>query len=47
MAMNPMALELRRMQMLSEIGTDHNTTTIVMIPSEITSALKSFSDQIK
>jgi regulator of protease activity HflC (stomatin/prohibitin superfamily) len=47
MAENPMALELRRMQMLSEIGTDHNTTTIVMIPSEITSALKTFSDKLK
>ena len=47
MAENPMALELRRMQMLSEIGTDNNTTTIVLIPSEFTTALKSFSDKMK
>lgn len=32
---NPAALELRRLQMLSEIGTENNTTTIVMIPSDI------------
>jgi regulator of protease activity HflC (stomatin/prohibitin superfamily) len=44
---NPMALELRRLQMLAEIGTDHNTTTIIMIPSEITSALKTFSERFK
>ncbi|MBL8125958.1 MAG: slipin family protein [Blastocatellia bacterium] len=31
---SPIALELRRMQMLSEIGIDNNTTTIVLIPSE-------------
>ena len=31
---SPIALELRRMQMLSEIGIDNNTTTIVLVPSE-------------
>lgn len=41
---SPIALELRRMQMLSEIGTDNNTTTIVMVPSEFTNAAKAFSD---
>ncbi len=30
----PMALELRRLQMLSEIGIDNNTTTVIMMPSE-------------
>ncbi len=34
MAKAPMALELRRMQMLSEIGIDNNTTTVIMMPSE-------------
>ena len=33
-AANPIALELRRMQMLTEIGAENNTTTLVMIPSE-------------
>lgn len=35
---SPIALELRRMQMLSEIGIDNNTTTIVLIPSEFSQA---------
>jgi regulator of protease activity HflC (stomatin/prohibitin superfamily) len=44
MEKSPIALELRRMQMLSEIGIDNNTTTIVLVPSEFTNAAKSFSD---
>jgi rRNA maturation endonuclease Nob1 len=31
---NPVALELRRMQMITEVGADQNTTTIVMVPSD-------------
>jgi regulator of protease activity HflC (stomatin/prohibitin superfamily) len=38
------ALELRRMQMLSEIGIDNNTTTIVMIPSEFINAARSLTE---
>jgi len=38
-AENPAALELRRLQMLTEIGVEHNTSTIVMIPSDIITAL--------
>jgi regulator of protease activity HflC (stomatin/prohibitin superfamily) len=34
MANNPAALELRRLQMLAEIGAENNTTTIVMLPSD-------------
>ena len=44
MEKSPIALELRRMQMLSEIGIDNNTTTIVLVPSEFSNAAKSFSD---
>jgi regulator of protease activity HflC (stomatin/prohibitin superfamily) len=44
MEQSPLSLELRRMQMLSEIGIDNNTTTIVMLPSDLTSAAKSFSE---
>ncbi|TGE24717.1 slipin family protein [Hymenobacter aquaticus] len=40
---SPIALELRRLQMLSEIGIDNNTTTIVMVPSEFTQAAKSLT----
>ena len=46
MESSPMALELRRMQMLSEIGIDNNTTTILMIPSEIMSAAKNLSELV-
>jgi regulator of protease activity HflC (stomatin/prohibitin superfamily) len=34
-AVNPAALELRRMQMVTEIGAEHNTTTVVLMPSEM------------
>ena len=46
MEASPIALELRRMQMLSEIGIDNNTTTIVLMPSEFTQAAKSFTEQV-
>ncbi len=39
---SPFSLELRRMQMLSEIGIDNNTTTIILMPSEFTNAARSF-----
>lgn len=32
---NPAALELRRMQMLTEIGAENNTTTVVMVPFDL------------
>lgn len=47
MEKSPIAVELRRMQMLSEIGIDNNTTTIVLMPSEFSNAAKSFSDLVK
>lgn len=34
---NPAALELRRMQMLTEVGAEQNTMTVVMLPSEFVS----------
>ena len=46
MEKSPIALELRRMQMLSEIGIDNNTTTVVLIPSEFTNAAKSFTQMV-
>jgi regulator of protease activity HflC (stomatin/prohibitin superfamily) len=33
-AQHPAALELRRMQMVTEVGAEHNTTTLVMMPSD-------------
>jgi len=38
MAQTPMAIELRRMQMLTEVGAEQNTMTIVMMPAEFVSA---------
>ncbi len=46
MSESPMSLELRRMQMLSEIGIDNNTTTIILIPSEFTNVAKSFTEML-
>ena len=43
---SPIALELRRMQMLSEIGIDNNTTTVILIPSEFSNAAKSFTELV-
>ncbi|MBS1792601.1 MAG: SPFH domain-containing protein [Acidobacteria bacterium] len=43
---SPLALELRRMQMLSEIGIDNNTTTVILIPSEFSSAARSFAEMM-
>ena len=31
---NPAALELRRMQMVSEVGAESNSTTVIMMPAE-------------
>jgi regulator of protease activity HflC (stomatin/prohibitin superfamily) len=35
---NPLAMELRRMQMIAEVGAEQNTTTIIMMPSEFVAA---------
>ncbi len=43
---NPSALELRRMQMISEIGAEQNTTTIILMPSDFVNLAKNLSDYI-
>lgn len=40
---NPAALELRRMQMVSEVGAEHNSTIIIMMPSDFVTLAKSLS----
>jgi regulator of protease activity HflC (stomatin/prohibitin superfamily) len=35
---NPAGLELRRMQMITEVGAEQNTMTIIMMPSEFVAA---------
>ncbi|MGI9089109.1 MAG: slipin family protein [Chthoniobacterales bacterium] len=47
MAGNPAALELRRMQMLSEIGAENNSTTVLMIPSDFVMLAKSLSAYLR
>src|SRR5436309_5329142 len=44
---NPLGLELRRMQMISEVGAEQNTTTIIMMPSEFVSLAKGLSDYLE
>jgi regulator of protease activity HflC (stomatin/prohibitin superfamily) len=46
-AHNPMALELRRLQTLTEIGAENNTTTIVLVPSELITLTKQLSENLQ
>jgi len=39
----PASLELRRMQMLTEVGAEQNTMTIVMMPSEFVEAARAIA----
>ncbi len=41
---NPAGLELRRMQMITEVGAEQNTTTIIMMPSEFVAMAKGIAD---
>lgn len=45
-AEHPMALELRRMQMISEVGAEQNTTTIIMLPSDFVTLAKDISQRL-
>ena len=47
MAANPAALELRRMQMIAEVGAENNSTTVLMIPSDFVSLAHSLTDYLK
>ncbi len=43
----PAALELRRLQTLSEIGAEHNSTIVLALPMEMTAAAAGFVDMVK
>jgi regulator of protease activity HflC (stomatin/prohibitin superfamily) len=43
-ATSPGALELRRLQMVSEVGAEHNTTTIVLLPSDFVNAANAIAN---
>lgn len=44
---NPAALELRRMQMISEVGAENNSTTVLMIPSDFVSLANTMNQFFK
>jgi regulator of protease activity HflC (stomatin/prohibitin superfamily) len=44
---NPAALELRRLQMLTEIGAENNTTTLMMMPSDFFLLAKNLSESLQ
>jgi len=44
---NPAALELRRLQMLTEIGAENNTTTLIMMPSDFINLAKQWTDVLQ
>ena len=46
MANNPVAVELRRMQMVTEVGAENNSTTVLMIPSDFVTLARSFSQYL-
>ena len=43
---SPAALELRRMQMIAEVGAENNSTTVLMIPSDFVSLAHNLSDYL-
>lgn len=47
MAGNPAALELRRFQMISEVGAENNSTTVLMIPSDFVTLAKSMTEYLR
>src|SRR5271168_2640507 len=44
---NPAALELRRMQMIAEVGAENNSTTVLMIPSDFVSLAHNLNDYLR
>src|SRR5579862_4070199 len=47
MASNPVAVELRRMQMVTEVGAENNSTTVLMIPSDFVTLAKSLGEYVR
>ena len=47
MANYPVAVELRRMQMVTEVGAENNSTTVLMIPSDFVSLSKSLTEFLR
>lgn len=45
-AANPYALELRRFHMITEVGAEQNTSTILMMPSQFVTAAEAFARSV-
>jgi regulator of protease activity HflC (stomatin/prohibitin superfamily) len=45
-ANNPVAVELRRMQMVTEVGAENNSTTVLLIPSDFVTLAKSLTQYL-
>jgi regulator of protease activity HflC (stomatin/prohibitin superfamily) len=43
---SPAGLELRRMQMIAEVGAEQNSMTVVMMPSEFVSMARAFAEKM-
>lgn len=43
---NPAGLELRRMQMITEVGAEQNTMTIIMMPSEFVNMARGIAEAV-
>jgi len=43
---SPAGLELRRMQMITEVGAEQNSMTVVMMPSEFVSMARAFAEMM-
>jgi regulator of protease activity HflC (stomatin/prohibitin superfamily) len=46
-AEHPAALELRRMQMITEVGAEQNTSTIVLMPSEFVTVADAVTKELR
>jgi regulator of protease activity HflC (stomatin/prohibitin superfamily) len=44
---NPAGLELRRMQMITEVGAEQNSMTIIMMPSEFVAMARGIAEIVK
>ena len=46
MANNPVAVELRRLQMVTEVGAENNSTTVLLVPSDFVTLAQSLSQYL-
>ncbi len=46
MANNPFAIELRRMQMVTEVGAENNSTTVLLMPSDFVTLARSMTQYL-